>query len=278
MRELQRIIIAEMGVQPQIDPAAEVERRVRFLADYARTAHAKGFVLGISGGVDSTLGGRLGQLAAERLRAEGHDAEFVSVRLPHRLQADEADATAAMDFVGADTPVTIDIEPGTTGLVAAFERGTGRALSDFDRGNVKARMRMIAQYAIAGDKDLLVIGTDQAAESVSGFFTKFGDGGADVLPLFGLDKRQVRELARHLGAPDHLWKKMPTADLLDGKPGQADEVELGISYDVIDDYLEGKDVPDDAAEIIEQRWLRTRHKRTTPVSVLEDWWRDAPSA
>lgn len=273
MRELQRIIIDEMGVQPRIDPAAEVERRVRFLADYARTAHAKGFVLGISGGVDSTLGGRLGQLAAERIREEGGQAEFVAVRLPYRIQADEADAAAAMDFVAADTEVTLNIAPGTDGIVAEYETATGRALSDFDRGNVKARVRMTAQYAVAGDKDLLVIGTDQAAESVSGFFTKFGDGGADVLPLFGLDKRQVRQLAQHLGAPEHLWQKLPTADLLDGKPGQADEVELGISYDVIDDYLEGKDVPEEAAVLIEQRWLRTRHKRTTPVSVLEDWWR-----
>ena len=117
------------------------------------------------------------------------------------------------------------------------------------------------------------IGTDQAAESVSGFFTKFGDGGADVLPLYGLNKRQVRHLLAHLDAPEPLRAKAPTADLLDGKPLQGDEVELGLSYDTIDDYLEGREVPVDAAETIERRYLATRHKRTTPATILDDWWR-----
>ncbi len=274
MHALQEQIIAEMGVKPQINPAQEVTDRVRFLADYALTARAKGFVLGISGGVDSTLGGRLTQMAAELLRSEGHEATFIAVRLPHGVQADEADASAAMDFVAADVEHTVNIEPGTSALVEAIDAASGRELSDFDRGNVKARLRMTVQYAIAGDRDLLVIGTDQAAESVSGFFTKFGDGGADVLPLFGLNKRQVRQLLQHLDAPEPLWAKVPTADLLDDKPLQTDEAELGIAYDTIDDYLEGREVPQDAADLIERRYLATRHKRTTPASILDDWWRE----
>src|SRR5690606_34466988 len=104
------------------------------------------------------------------------------------------------------------------------------------------RVRMIAQYAIAGQRSLLVVGTDHAAEAVTGFFTKYGDGGADVLPLSGLTKRQGRALLQHLGAPERLYTKPPTADLLDDKPGQTDEDELGMSYEQIDDYLEGKDV------------------------------------
>lgn len=274
MHALQEQIIAEMGVKPQINPAQEVTDRVRFLADYALTARAKGFVLGISGGVDSTLGGRLAQMAAELLRSEGHEATFIAVRLPHGVQADEADASAAMDFVAADVEHTVNIEPGTSALVEAIDAASGRELSDFDRGNVKARLRMTVQYAIAGDRDLLVIGTDQAAESVSGFFTKFGDGGADVLPLYGLNKRQVRQLLQHLDAPEPLWAKVPTADLLDDKPLQTDEAELGIAYDTIDDYLEGREVAQDAAELIERRYLATRHKRTTPASILDDWWRE----
>lgn len=273
MRELQRVIIAEMGVAPEIEAAQEVARRVQFLVDYAHTARARGFVLGISGGVDSTLAGRLGQLAAEALRTEGQDAQFVAVRLPYRVQADEADAQAALAFVAADTELALNIAPGTDGIAGEFATTTGRTLSDFDKGNVKARVRMTAQYAIAADLGLLVIGTDQAAESVSGFFTKFGDGGADVLPLFGLNKRQVRQLLAHLGAPEPLRAKAPTADLLDGKPLQGDEVELGLSYDIIDDYLEGREVAVDAAETIERRYLATRHKRTTPATILNDWWR-----
>lgn len=274
MRELQKTIIDEMGVAPTIDPAAEVERRVQFLVDYLRASHTTGFVLGISGGVDSTLAGRLAQMAVDKLRAEGMpEADFVAVRLPHGVQADEADAAAAMDWVAASTEVTVNIKAATDGMEEAFETGTGMQISDFNKGNVKARMRMVAQYAIAGERNMLVIGTDHGAESTVGFFTKFGDGGADILPLFGLDKGQNRQLLQHLGAPEKLWAKVPTADLLDGKPLRSDEDELGISYEHIDAYLQGHEIPDEVAEKIEQKWLRSRHKRTTPVTITDTWWR-----
>lgn len=273
MRELQKTIIEELGVQPSINPAQEIERRVQFLVDYVRATHTKGFVLGISGGIDSTLAGRLAQLAAEKLRSEGDDATFVAVRLPHGVQHDEADAAAAMDWIGADESVTINIKAATDGMEAAYEDGMQVQITDFNKGNVKARMRMVAQYAIAGDRNLLVIGTDHAAESVTGFFTKFGDGGADILPLYTLNKGQNRELLQHLGAPEPLWAKVPTADLLDGKPGRADEDELGVTYDEIDAYLEGQSISDAAAENIEGRYLRSRHKRTTPVTITDTWWK-----
>ncbi len=274
MRELQSRIIAEMGVRPTIDPAHEVERRVSFLVDYATTTHTHGFVLGVSGGIDSTLAGRLAQLAVDRLREDGADADLVAVRLPYGIQGDADDARAAMDFVAPRTPLTLNIAGAVDGMEEGFETAVGRDISDFNKGNVKARMRMVAQYALAGERNLLVIGTDHGAESVTGFFTKFGDGGADILPLFGLNKRQNRQILQHLGASEQLWGKTPTADLLDDSPGRTDEDELGITYDQIDDYLEGRVVPDDVAGKIETTYLRTRHKRTTPVSILEDWWRD----
>ena len=274
MRELQARIIAEMGVRPTIDTAHEVQRRVAFLVDYVATTHTDGFVLGISGGLDSTLAGRLAQLAVDRLRKDGTDADFVAVRLPYGTQADVDDAEAAMDFVAARTRLTMDIAAGVAGLEEGFESATGREISDFNKGNVKARMRMVAQYALAGERNLLVIGTDHGAESVTGFFTKFGDGGADILPLYGLNKRQNRQILRHLGASEQLWAKAPTADLLDGSPLRTDEDELGITYDAIDDYLEGLTVADEVAEMIEDKYMRSRHKRTTPVSILDDWWRD----
>jgi len=271
MRALQAEIIEEMGVKPTIDPAEEVERRIQFLVDYATAANAQGFVLGISGGVDSTLAGRMAQMAVERM---GDHADFVGVRLPYGVQLDEADAQAAMDFVGARTSVTINIRDAVDGMENAYEAGLGKEITDFNKGNVKARSRMIAQYAIAGDHGLLVIGTDHGAESVTGFFTKYGDGGADILPLFGLNKRQIRSMLAHLGAPAFLHEKLPTADLLDDKPLQADEAELGIAYDDIDDYLEGREIDEEVAARIEAIWKRSRHKRTTPVSILDDWWRD----
>ncbi|WP_269928908.1 ammonia-dependent NAD(+) synthetase [Kocuria massiliensis] len=272
MRTLQAQIIEEMGVKPQIDPADEVRRRVDFLRQYLATTQTRGFVLGISGGVDSSLAGRLCQLAIEGLSDRGDDVDFVAVRLPYRVQADEEDAQAALRFIRPKTSWNFDVEPATTGVETEYRKTSGVDISDFSKGNVKARIRMVAQYALAGDRNLLVVGTDHAAESTTGFFTKFGDGGADILPLYGLNKRQIREIARHLGAEERVWSKAPTADLLDATPGRLDEDELGISYDVIDDYLEGRDVTDEQAEAIETRFLRTRHKRTTPVTILDRWW------
>ncbi|WP_427016194.1 ammonia-dependent NAD(+) synthetase [Pseudarthrobacter sp. P1] len=273
MRELQGQIIAELGVRAEIDPAAEITRRVAFLKDYLKATHTNGFVLGISGGLDSSLAGRLAQLAVEELAAEGVGANFIAVRLPYGEQHDEDDAQAALDFIAPKTSTTFNIAAAVDGFEAEFARTSTDNVSDFNKGNIKARSRMIAQYALAGHENLLVIGTDHAAESITGFFTKFGDGGADILPLFTLNKRQNRALLRELGAAERIWNKVPTADLLDGKPGRTDEDELGISYDTIDDYLEGKDVPPAAAEAIERRYLATRHKRTVPVTLLDSWWR-----
>ncbi|WP_182353829.1 ammonia-dependent NAD(+) synthetase [Flaviflexus huanghaiensis] len=273
MRELQKKIIGELGVKATIDPHEEIEQRVEFLTDYLIAANARGYVLGISGGVDSTLGGRLGQLAVERAREQGLSAEFVAVRLPHHVQHDEADAQAALDFIGADRRITFNIGPAVDAFEKEYDLGADSRMSDFNKGNAKARLRMMAQYAVAGDAGLLVIGTDQAAEAVTGFYTKFGDGGADVMPLSGLTKRQVRLLTQELGGPEFLWNKVPTADLLDNDPGRTDEDELGLSYDDIDDYLEGREVSSAAAQKIEWYYQRSRHKRRMPVGASDTWWR-----
>lgn len=272
MRELQAQIIAELGVQATVDPAAEIARRVAFLKDYLKATGTRGFVLGISGGLDSTLAGRLAQLAVEELAEEGIEADFVAVRLPYGIQHDEEDAQAALKFINAKTERNFNIAPAVDGFELEFATTATEKVTDFNKGNIKARSRMIAQYALAGQDNLLVIGTDHAAESVTGFFTKYGDGGADILPLFTLNKRQNRALLQELGAPELLWNKAPTADLLDGVPGRTDEDELGIAYDDIDNYLEGKEIPEAAANSIERRFLQTRHKRTVPVSLLDTWW------
>jgi NAD+ synthase len=273
MRELQKVIIEELGVKPHIDPAHEIDRRVEFLADYASNAGVEGFVLGISGGVDSTLAGYLAQQAAATLRDRGTDARFHAMRLPHGVQHDEDDAQLALDFIGPDHVHTFNIEKSVTGVDVAYREAFGSRMADYHRGNVKARLRMTVQYAVAGENKALVIGTDHAAESVTGFFTKFGDGGADILPNYTLNKRQVRQILQHLGVDEHIWSKAPTADLLDDNPGQLDETELGITYDEIDDYLEGQHIDDDAAARLERHYLSTRHKRTVPVSLLDDWWK-----
>ena len=271
---LQQAIIEQLGVKPSIDAAAEIDARVDFLADYLIASGANGFVLGISGGQDSTLAGRLAQLSVEKLRANGTEATFYAVRLPHGTQADEADAQRALQFIRPDERVTVNIEPATSALADAVTDALGsEELRDFNKGNVKARMRMIAQYAIAGERGLLVIGTDPAAETVTAFFTKHGDGAADLLPLAGLNKRQGAALLRELGADKQFWEKIPTADLEDDRPALPDEEALGITYAHIDDYLEGKSIPDDARERLEHLWRVGQHKRHLPPAPFDTWWR-----
>ena len=272
---LQQQIADALGVQPEIDPKAEIERRVQFLVDYLVTTGAHGYVLGISGGQDSTLAGRLAQLAVEKARAQGARASFIAVRLPYKVQHDADDAAAALQFIAADRVIEVNIQGGVDGVESDIEHAAGADISDFNRGNIKARIRMVTQYALAGHDRMLVIGTDHAAEAVTGFYTKFGDGAADLLPLSGLTKRQGKALLRELGAPDRLWLKVPTADLLDGQPGRADEDELGLTYEQIDDYLEGIEVDAEVAAHIEGKYLATEHKRQLPVTPTDTWWRPA---
>lgn len=266
MRNLQHDIIRDLGVKPTIEPSREIEQRTAFLATYLSQTGLRGFVLGISGGQDSLLAGFLAQRAVEQQKQAGNDVAFHAMLLPYGTQADRDDATLACEIIRPDVIHDFDIKDGVDGVARAYDKATGDEISDFDKGNVKARMRMIAQYAVAGSENLLVLGTDHAAEAVTGFFTKYGDGGADILPLSGLTKRQGKALLRELDAPVQFITKAPSADLLDNTPRQADETELGISYDILDDYLEGRDIPDELAEKIEQRYLTTMHKRELPVS------------
>lgn len=270
---LQQQIMKALHVQATIEPKEEIRKRIDFLKDYLKKTGAKGFVLGISGGQDSTLAGRLAQLATEELRKEGHEATFIAVRLPYGIQQDEDDAQLALQFIQPDKAVAFNIASSVNEFANQYSEVLGESLTDFNKGNVKARMRMIVQYAIGGQQGLLVIGTDHAAEAVTGFFTKYGDGGADLLPLTGLTKRQGRSLLQELDANERLYLKMPTADLLDQKPGQADETELGVTYEQLDDYLEGKAVPQDVAKKIETRYMKSEHKRHVPASMFDNWWK-----
>ncbi|MFF8275915.1 ammonia-dependent NAD(+) synthetase [Streptomyces lateritius] len=267
---LQQQIARELEVSETFDPLAEIERRVAFLAERLTSTGLRCLVLGISGGVDSTTAGRLCQLAVERARAAGHEVTFYAMRLPYGVQADEKDAQLALGFIAADQVLTVDIRPASDAALAACLAGgvTFRDAhhQDFVQGNIKARQRMIAQYAVAGAHDGLVVGTDHAAEAVSGFFTKYGDGAADVVPLTGLTKRRVRAVAEALGAPSELVWKTPTADLETLDPGKPDEDALGVTYDDIDDFLEGKPVSEAAYASIVRRYELTDHKRRLPIA------------
>ena len=108
---------------------------------------------------------------------------------------------------------------------------------------------------------------------MTAFFTKFGDGGADILPLYRLNKRQGKQLLAALGADPILYEKVPTADLEEEKPGIADEVALGVTYNEIDDYLEGKTVSEEAQATIESWWRKGEHKRHLPITIFDNFWK-----
>ncbi|RHW25878.1 ammonia-dependent NAD(+) synthetase [Nocardioides immobilis] len=253
-------IRAELGVADTFDAAQEAERRIGFLADYLDGSGASGYVLGISGGVDSTVAGRLASLACER-----SGTTFTAMRLPYGRQADDSDAADALAFVEPSATVTVDIKPAVDALHGATEiNELSPERADFVKGNLKARQRMVAQYTVAGRLGSLVIGTDQAAEAVMGFFTKYGDGACDVAPLLGLTKERVREIGRHLGTPSHLVEKVPTADLEELRPALPDEEAYGVTYREIDAYLLGEDVSARAREVIETAYRLTAHKRSLP--------------
>ncbi|ABE36088.1 NH(3)-dependent NAD(+) synthetase [Paraburkholderia xenovorans LB400] len=267
----QQEVLSELGVPRDFDVDAERERRIGFLGDYLASQGLRTYVLGISGGVDSSTAGRLAQLAVDRLRARGYEAKFLAVRLPYGSQRDEEDAALALEFIRPDETLTVNIKEPSDAMLQSLKRGGAQYVDDFQEdfvlGNIKARQRMVAQYAIAGARVGVVIGTDHAAESLMGFFTKYGDGGADILPLSGLTKRRVRALARALGASERLANKVPTADLESLTPQKPDEDSYGISYEDIDDFLEGKPVSDEVLTTIRRFHTATRHKRALPVSV-----------
>jgi len=257
-------IINALGMIGEFDAKTEYGRRVGFLADYLRNSGARAYVLGISGGVDSLTAGKLAQDAVEHLRADGYDCKFIAVRLPYGEQRDEDAAQASLAFIKPDEIETVNIKASVDAMALAVGD-----ITDFNKGNIKARARMVAQYAIAGANQGLVIGTDHCAEAVMGFYTKFGDGACDIIPLTGLNKRMVRAVAASCGAPDKLVYKVPTADLESDNPGLPDEVAHGLTYDQIDDFLEGKEIAEEAHNKIVATYRKTQHKRDLPYGPVQ---------
>ncbi len=236
-----------------------------FIAHQVEASGRKGVVLGLSGGVDSALVARLCADAVGPKRV-------LALGLPEgKGGKDLDDARAYAKNLGLGFRV-IDITP----FVEAFEAGLKMGRSDrVARGNLRARTRMIVLYFVANSEDRLVVGTGNKSEVLSGYFTKFGDGGADFLPIGDLYKTQVRAMARHLGIPNHIVDKVPTAGLW---PGQTDAGELGLSYDDLDRILLGlelqmepeaiaekAEVSIDLVRHVEALVAASVHKRKTPL-------------
>lgn len=273
-------IIKTLGVTPteKFIVKDEIRYRVDYLKHFLRSTGRKAIVLGISGGVDSTSAGLMAQMAIRELRNEGYNCNFIAMRLPYKTQKDEDEAQAAIKLINPDKVVNVDIGNGTDGIFDAVLAGLYESglksndkicSNDFAKGNVKARMRMISQYCVAGLYNGLVLGTDHNSENVTGFYTLHGDGACDMLVLNGLNKRQVRLIAKELGADERLWNKLPTADLEDDKPQLSDEDSLGITYDEIDDFLEGKEITIESQKLLIDRFETTSFKRRMPMEFYQ---------
>lgn len=257
----------------KFDVKVAVRSRIDYLKNFLRSTGLKGYVLGISGGVDSTTAGRLAQLACEELREEGYDAKFIGMRLPAGVQFDEADAQEAMKFINCDIPLTVNVGEAANAMhlecIKALEGADKQltpAQADFHKGNGKARIRMSAQYYVAAAYSMAVISSDHSSEANAGFFTKFGDGAADLTVLDGLIKTQVRLVAKELGAPQFLYEKPPTADLEELAPGKLDDVNMGFPYESLEKFLMGEEIDKEIEFKIVRQYMITQHKRNPIVS------------
>jgi len=238
---------------------------LRFLRDHVRRAGAKGVVIGLSGGVDSAT------VAALAVHALGKK-QVLGVMLPAADSdpQDLADARLLCEHLGID-----HLERTIAPIVEGLERALGSTPDPYVHGNAKARARMLFLYAEAQGRDRLVCGTGNKSELLVGYFTKYGDGGTDLLPIGDLYKSQVFELARHLGLPARIVDKPPSAGL---HPGQTDEEDLGMSYARLDQILKGIELnrspeavarrsgmPLEAVLTVARMVHRSEHKRRPPL-------------
>ncbi|HHU69338.1 MAG TPA: NAD(+) synthase [Thermoanaerobacterales bacterium] len=219
-------------------------------------AHASGLLLGISGGLDSAL--------ATFLVKKAFPKDSLGVILP--CDSNPEDINDAMKVVELSNIefIKIDLTDNYNRLMEnIFNKipNNIKGNSKIARANTKARLRMCTLYAISNYLNYLVVGTDNAAEIYTGYFTKYGDGGADIMPLANLTKREVRIWAEKVGVPKDIIIKPPSAGLW---ADQTDEEEMGITYDVIDDFLEGKEIPKKELMIINDLHRKSEHKRKIP--------------
>lgn len=269
MLDEQARIIKELGVAEKFDSATEADRRSAFLADYVQASSMRALVLGISRGVDSLTAGMLAQKAVTRLRDGGYNAEFIAVRLPYGEQADENDARKSLDVIRPDRTVTIDIKPAADAMMAEVRREADDLVSGVPP--LPSRKR---HGTAAHDRPI------RAGRRRTGPRHRHGPcrrGTHGVLhevwrrrgrhpAAFRSQQRRVGAVAQHLGAPADLVLKVPTADLESDAPLKPDEEVYGVTYDEIDDFLEGREIGEYALQRILTVYRATAHKRTLPAA------------
>lgn len=237
-----------------------IDERISFLEKYAQYSKTKGFVLGISGGVDSYVAGMLAKLTGY---------ELCLICLPYGYQSDLDDAKECCDIINPDYGFIFNIESIVDMIDIKNEKLKIPAIDKVSFGNLLARQRMAIQYMYANMFDYLVIGCDHATEAVVGFYTKYGDGAADIMPLAGLTKDIIYDMAKVFNAPNNIITKPPAAGL---GISETDEDELGIKYSDINNFLNKKEVKLDVEKLIIDRYEKTQHKRRMPVIAKDSWW------
>ena len=243
----------------------ELTDRINQTVEWVRTkvaeANAKGVVVGISGGVDSSV--------VAGICKQAFPNNCVALIMPSHSDPDDKE-DALWIAEGFDIrPLEIDLSMAHSQIFEQVMKGLKRdgqqvIGAKMSQGNLKARLRMSTLYTVANALNYVVVGTDNAPESYTGYFTKYGDGGVDLLPIGSLTKAEVRAWARMLGLPLRIATRVPTAGLW---PGQTDEADLGLTYDQIDRFLLGEEMPPEVEERLETLHRQSEHKRQMPPSI-----------
>ena len=227
----------------------------QWLYEKVEEAHASGIVLGLSGGIDSSV------LAALGCEALGREKVLGIIMPCHSIDEDEQDAKLLIEALDLNF-IRVDL----TGVFDLMLKSVGGELNSLTKSNMKARLRMVTLYAVAQSKNFLVCGTSKKSEYETGYFTKFGDSGVDLMPLANFLKREIREIAKILNVPEKIINKAPSAGLYEG---QTDEGDMGFSYDVLDEYLTTGKIDDEKArERIDVMRRRSEHKRK-PIPIFK---------
>ncbi|HET7581030.1 MAG TPA: NAD(+) synthase [Bacillales bacterium] len=234
----------------------QIEKLVNWLQEQVHESGLNGALVGISGGIDSAV--------VTHLIKRAFPVHSLGVIMPCKSNPDDQKhALAVVESAGIDH-VVVDLSDTHeflfNGIEAALKdkNNWNQEAARLGDGNLRARLRMSTLYAVANNYGYLVAGTDNAAEWHTGYFTKYGDGGVDLVPLVHFTKGQVYEMAKTLGVPDEVIDKKPSAGLWEG---QTDENEMGTTYNKIDDYLQGKEIPEKDRKVIETLHAKTAHKR-----------------
>lgn len=238
-----------------------IDNLVWWIRQKVEEAKANGVIVGVSGGIDSAV--------VSALCKKAFPDRSLGLIMPCKsIPEDRQYAESVCQAIGLDYKV-MDLS-ATFDLMIRTAQDSGLIGQEFHRlvgGNLKARLRMSTLYLAGQERGYLVVGTDNAAETVTGYFTKYGDGGVDILPISSLLKRQVRELAKYLDIPEAIIAKPPSAGLYEG---QTDESEMGLFYDDIDDYIAGIPIPEDVKLRIQEMETNSRHKRELPPSAPKE--------